>query len=293
MTRQDFFQYITHPENLDSHTIPILEKLVQEYPYFQIGRMLYLKNTHNENSIQYEKNLNVVSAYSPGGKALYHLIKKKIKVIPEEELATKVLKEEHALSAPAHITPPSPDIIKADKKDEFDELELLQNEMLHEAYRTSLTIKNDISSQETIADKTQLDRSYQQTTDQTHSFNEWLQIIGGKSSTQVTQKAEQAPSIQKSQKKEIINKFILSEVDKLPKKTKAEFYSADVMAKRSVQDNETMVSETLASIYLKQGNLPKALRAYEILLTKHPEKVHIFAPLLEKIKKLIEEQKTK
>ena len=62
------------------------------------------------------------------------------------------------------------------------------------------------------------------------------------------------------------------------------------MAKKSIKDDETFVSETLATIYLKQGNLPKALRAYEILLVKYPEKIHIFAPLLEKIKKLIEQQ---
>src|SRR3990167_9512499 len=78
MTKQDFIQYLSHPENLNGHSIASLEKLVQEYPYFQTGRMLYLKNLHNQNSIDYEKNLHITSAYAPSGKVLYNLIKKKV-----------------------------------------------------------------------------------------------------------------------------------------------------------------------------------------------------------------------
>ena len=73
MTKQDFIQYLSHPEKLNGHSIDALEKLVQEYPYFQMGRMLYLKNLHNENSIAYEKNLHITSAYAPSGKVLYNL----------------------------------------------------------------------------------------------------------------------------------------------------------------------------------------------------------------------------
>src|ERR1035437_3902476 len=80
MTKQDFIQYLSHPENLNGHSIADLKKLVQEYPYFQMGRMLYLKNLHNENSIEYEKNLHITSAYAPSGKVLYNLIKKKSQV---------------------------------------------------------------------------------------------------------------------------------------------------------------------------------------------------------------------
>src|ERR1017187_7375613 len=77
MTKENFIQYLFHPENLNGQSITSLEKVVQEYPYFQIGRMLYLKNLHNENSIDYEKNLHITSAYAPSGKVLYNLIKKR------------------------------------------------------------------------------------------------------------------------------------------------------------------------------------------------------------------------
>ena len=33
--------YIKHPEKLDKETLPRLEKLVGDYPYFQPARLLY------------------------------------------------------------------------------------------------------------------------------------------------------------------------------------------------------------------------------------------------------------
>ena len=36
--------YIKHPEKLDKETLPRLEKLVGDYPYFQPARLLYLQS---------------------------------------------------------------------------------------------------------------------------------------------------------------------------------------------------------------------------------------------------------
>ena len=38
--------YIKHPERLDKETLPRLEKLVGDYPYFQPARLLYLRNLY-------------------------------------------------------------------------------------------------------------------------------------------------------------------------------------------------------------------------------------------------------
>ena len=40
-----------------------------------------------------------------------------------------------------------------------------------------------------------------------------------------------------------------------------------------------MVTETLARVYAKQGNLPKAIEAYRRLALKYPEKSAYFAAL--------------
>tara|TARA_B100001057_G_scaffold54262_1_gene48171 strand:- start:676 stop:1317 length:642 start_codon:yes stop_codon:yes gene_type:complete len=51
-------------------------------------------------------------------------------------------------------------------------------------------------------------------------------------------------------------------------------------------ENEFM-TETLAKIYLKQEKYSKAIKAYEILSLKYPEKISLFAIQINKIKKLI------
>lgn len=302
MTKQDFIQYLSHPEKLNGHSIDSLEKLVQEYPYFQTGRMLYLKNLHNQNSIDYEKNLHITSAYAPSGKVLYNLIKKKAEVeqpVIGNQLSmgveeTKTEKDILPKLEPITVLQEVPMINKEEKKDEFDELQLLEKEMLREAYRTSMTLdileeksqvpnsKSQISSQQPVASSQR---------QEAHSFNDWMKVVRGQTPASAIEDPSASLRVTRKEKNDIIDNFLLDQTAKSASKPKTEFYSAEAMAKKSIKDDETFVSETLATIYLKQGNLPKALRAYEILLVKYPEKIHIFAPLLDKIKKLLEDQK--
>ena len=274
-----------------------LEKLVQDYPYFQLGRMLYLKNLHNENSIAYEKNLHITSAYAPSGKVLYNLIKKKsteIHVVnsplkvDDQQPVREVLPKLEPIATLQEMIMSIP--VKEDKKDEFDELEVLEKQMLREAYRTSMTI--DLLQEQEEKGQNKKEAVQPGTINKelgTYSFNDWMKVVSGKP----LDSSKEEKAIQRKAKAGIIDSFILEEAAKTPPKPKAEFYSAENMAKKSLQDDENFVSETLARIYLKQGNLPKALRSYEILLVKHPEKLHIFAPLLEKIKKLLKDQNAK
>lgn len=321
MTRQDFQQYLSHPENLDKNTLGNLEKLVREYPYFQAGRMLLLKNLHNEGHIEYEKQLNITTAFAPGGKVLYDLICRK----PEKKVQEQTIRKEDQKAQPStEIQPeasklpmpklepvivlkemkmPVPEPAKV-KAEESNVWRALEKEMLGEAYRLTAeyTVEKDLlggveskgetsgKSAEQAATRSKEEKRARSVPESLmpvkgeHSFTDWLRIISGETPPSVLE--EKARS--RKQKDQIISEFIVDQAALEPPRPKAEFYSAEGMAKKSLEDNEVFVSETLAGIYLKQGNLPKARRAYEILMVKHPEKIHIFAPLLEKIKKLQE-----
>ena len=70
---------------------------------------------------------------------------------------------------------------------------------------------------------------------------------------------------------------------------KSEFSNPINMARQSVEEDEELVTETLANLYYKQGNYKKAIRAYEKLCLLYPSKLAYFASLIKKIKSEIKD----
>lgn len=87
--------------------------------------------------------------------------------------------------------------------------------------------------------------------------------------------------------RELIDRFIQQQTPEPVHK--AEFFTPQQAAKRSLDDKAGLVTETLARVYEKQGNLPKAIEAYRKLALKYPHKSDYFAAL----QKSLEEQLNK
>lgn len=101
-------------------------------------------------------------------------------------------------------------------------------------------------------------------------------------------KTQAEPKIEKKntdfeQKKSIIDKIIDADPGRI-KLGNTKFFTPSTEAKQSLLENEHLVTETLAKIYALQGNISKAIRAYEILSLKFPQKSVYFASLIEKLK---------
>jgi hypothetical protein len=83
----------------------------------------------------------------------------------------------------------------------------------------------------------------------------------------------------------IIDDFIKKDPQITP--PKPEQIDTENKAKRSAEDHNDLVSETLAKIYIEQMLYHKAIDTYEKLSLKFPEKSRYFADLIQSIKKKI------
>lgn len=135
-----------------------------------------------------------------------------------------------------------------------------------------------------------------------HSFAQWLQLtnlqpIDRSDESPEAQKEEiipeekaivavkkASPSEEKKQKRfQLIDKFI----DTNPKiKPRQALEKTINLANEVSIDQSILMTETLAKVYLEQKKYKKAIKAYNILILKYPEKSGFFADQIRAIKKL-------
>jgi hypothetical protein len=60
----------------------------------------------------------------------------------------------------------------------------------------------------------------------------------------------------------------------------------------SKDESDSLMTETLARIYLEQKNYDKAIQAYKILSLKYPEKSSFFAHQIKAVEELREQNKS-
>ena len=90
-------EYIKHPEMLNRETLPSLRRLVEEYPYFQPARLLYLRNLYQMHDAAFDKELRKASIYLTDRTTLFMLIEgDNYKVEPVKKHQAKVEREESA-----------------------------------------------------------------------------------------------------------------------------------------------------------------------------------------------------
>ena len=85
------------------------------------------------------------------------------------------------------------------------------------------------------------------------------------------------------QQQSIIDRFIETNPGVI--RPKKEFFTPETAAKKSEHLPENLATETLAKVYLQQGNFLGAIRIYERLMLKFPEKNAYCGDLIHQIKK--------
>ena len=63
--------YIKHPETLDESSLERLRKLVEDYPFFQPARLLYLRNLYQLHDAAFDGELRRAAFFLPDRRALF------------------------------------------------------------------------------------------------------------------------------------------------------------------------------------------------------------------------------
>ena len=71
MKAADLYRLMENPALLTEETLPQLKQIVDEFPYFQIARMLYLKNLAVLNDIRFGAELKKMAIYVPDRRKLF------------------------------------------------------------------------------------------------------------------------------------------------------------------------------------------------------------------------------
>lgn len=275
-----------------------LDLIIKKYPYFQSARALQLKGLKNQESFLYNDALKLTAAHTTDRDILFEYITSE-KFI-QNEISQTILQHDASV---AEIKVVAEDVseqisleIDRQLKAEMQKAEDILNPELFQ--RKVASVSNLVENkEEKPEDILQPDKPLEFTKNDTHSFSEWLKLTKAKpiERSEETSKEESEKSIKEDEKErkfELIDKFIQerpkiipSEIENKPQKEEK-----SNLAKPYTQATDSLMTETLAKVYLQQKNYKKAIQAYKILILKNPEKSGFFADQIRAVKKLQKEK---
>lgn len=272
MNTNDYINLLNNSKAINDKQTLVLETIVQEFPFYQSARALYLKGLYNQESFRYNYELKKTAAHTTDRSVLFDFITSDDFKVFQQEVYDKYQAEIQ-------------NIIVSD-------FELVQEEALDIDLSTiskpDTTIRTEfvaneqpITQNERVEAELQIGKPLQFEKNETHSFSEWLQLA--KIAPIVRENQDKKPEISSELEKkfDLIEKFI--ELNpKIPQAKDSTSVPANVA--KSNEMPSSIMTETLAQIYLEQKKYTKAIQAYEILILKYPEKSSFFADRIKNIK---------
>ena len=291
MNVSDFIQILQKSETiLSPKQTRELEGILEEYPYFQAARALYLKGLKNLDSYKYNTALKVTAAHTADREVLFDYIT--TKEFTQNSIADSILGrskkiEENEIISEEIIPNPKTEIFLGESEEKsplpqnIKDAEQILNPSLFES-KEEVSIEKPIAP---IEEDLEIGKPLPFTKSEKHSFAEWLQLASPKPIQR-----EESNSLEKLEKKkkfELLDKFI----DNKPKIVPDKELESKINIEESVKiDKNQLMTETLARVYLEQKKYKKAIQAYKIMSLKYPEKSGFFADQIRKVKNLQKEK---
>ena len=283
-----------------------LQELKQRYPYLSSLYVFDAKLEQLESGLDYQDKIKKAAIYASNRSALYeYVIKPNVEeAIANQEKNTTKNAVIDSTTSQSKTEQAQLDVVpeRSLTQKEKDEKRALEKEILNHAISASIlkesassltkSQKDEAEIKETEVLKKPTPEEPKIELDNSMGVLDWLNSSLVKETVH-SNTSTSTPVVQQSQ---LIEKFIKGGEEKIHltkevtptllqiERPQTEFFSPENMAKMSLAENEDFVTETLAKIYAQQGNIKKAISAYEKLSLKIPEKSNYFARLIQELK---------
>ena len=321
MQLRELSHLLLHPEAVTASQTEELSSVIKDYPYFQPLRALYLKGLKQKESYKYNNALKVTAAHTTDRSVLFDYITSA--VFNQNEISEKIKQNiEHIRSIEVNAV----DDISVNKSVTIDdalkqhikategvldpglfEVKPLPKPKLEvkkpkiEDSIIAVDVKNITAEKElNIGKPLEFDKT------ENHSFSEWLKITSFKPIVreeieEVKGEEIKVEPIVESKKEDTTKAFDekftsplqdkLAIIDKfITENPKIKPITSNAPKPKLVNNDDaisdSLMTETLARIYLEQKNYDKAIQSYKILSLKYPEKSSFFAHQIKLVKEL-------
>lgn len=267
MNATDYTFLLNKPEAVNERYADSLEKVIEQFPYFQSSRVMRLKHLYNQDSYKYNQELKKTAAYTCDRSILFDFITSNDFKAVQKGLYEKKLEEL------LNIQVVGSEIVMIENKN---------NSPINTLEQSIISSIKVSTPEEIIAtENLSIGKPLTFSKDEKHSFEEWLQLARFKPIEREI-KPETKPIIDNEKKKklDLIDKFIENN-PKIPTPNRNEITP---VIEPKYEDTSYLMTETLARVYLEQKKYSKAIQAYEILILKYPEKSSFFADRINDIK---------
>ena len=301
MTTQDFIQILQQPQIVSNEQTNALSGIIEEFPYFQSARAVYLKGLKNKESFKYNQALKITAAYTTDRSILFDFITSES--FNQNEISDYI-KQNTAYINNLDVTVED---ISVNKSVTFDDdldthIKATKEIINPDLFQPKIEIKEIASfNKDEVETEDQKDKTPEKVLNigkpldfdktETHSFNEWLKLTSftpierNENNSEKEEEIDDVSEIDRDKKFELIDKFIANNPKLEPAKTSGKKQN---LAKERMIQPEALMTETLARIYVKQKNYKKAIQSYKILSLKYPEKSGFFADQIKAIEQLQE-----
>ncbi len=309
MQAKEIIQYINHPEELNEYSLSELSALIKKYPYFETAHALFIVNLKIIEDPRFREYLEKTSIYIKDRANLL----KKINFIENKLKKSTSVNQKEPKAADENKS-----IIQnenAQLKEKEYSREELRNRISHtiseQLNESDEKNKKDSGSKDFfILDKSpskgvnykkiEPEKNHKTTVQKNEKENDKFELEEGEvdKKEKISKKKIRSEyfNIQdyqddiedESSEDDLINKFLKEtpeiktpEVDEKNKKD---------MSVESTKETNDLISEKLATLYIKQGYYEKAISTYKKLSLKYPEKNDYFAEQITKLENKINKQ---